>query len=195
MLSTLRVTSAHPILHHADVLRQADFQRNLLESLGKTITTVRRRLKMTMTEFASLIGSDNSTISRYEAGRIIPSKPVLILLLLLAHAEERKPFMEALGVGEETPISPAFSDPMAILTLQGLSTPKSRGGHRDPGLADFAREIAAMAKAGQRIHPALIRAVQLLRAHDLSDREMREHFTRFVHYLEISLVGRKTRKT
>jgi len=42
-----------------------------------------------MVEFAGMIGRQQSTISRYEAGKLVPGCAVLILLLQLAQDAER----------------------------------------------------------------------------------------------------------
>ena len=52
-----------------------------------------------MADFAKLIGANQSTVSRYEADRLVPSRTALILLLQFATEEqERGPIVKALGV-------------------------------------------------------------------------------------------------
>jgi transcriptional regulator with XRE-family HTH domain len=55
-----------------------------------------------MIEFAEMVGARQSTISRYEAGKLLPRRPALLLMLQLAEAEERWPILNALGVCRES---------------------------------------------------------------------------------------------
>jgi len=50
-----------------------------------------------MAEFAEVLGTQQSTISRYESGQLVPSKSVLILLFLIARAREREALAKAIG--------------------------------------------------------------------------------------------------
>lgn len=53
---------------------------------------------MTTTEFAEAIGATNPTVSRYETGKLRPSRSMLLLLYAFAEtAEERRPIVDALG--------------------------------------------------------------------------------------------------
>ena len=87
------------------------FFGKFVATLGSTIRAIRQRLKRSGTGFADLIGTDQSTVSRYEANQVVPSRTVLILLLLLASEEERPAIREAMGDIDE-----------AMLTSQLIKT-------------------------------------------------------------------------
>ena len=72
--------------------------KQAMSDLGNAIRGVRTRLGKTMVEFAALIGAKQSTVSRYESGKLVPGRPSLLLLLQLAAGHERWPILGALGV-------------------------------------------------------------------------------------------------
>jgi transcriptional regulator with XRE-family HTH domain len=67
------------------------------EIIPIAVRGIRKKLGLTMAEFAETLGSDQSTISRYESGQLIPSRTVLILLYLLSSGTEREAIEELLG--------------------------------------------------------------------------------------------------
>jgi transcriptional regulator with XRE-family HTH domain len=69
--------------------------------LALTFRGIRKRLGKTQVEFAQLIGCRQNTLSQYEAGKIAPSRSVLLLLLRLAQGNERRPILDALGVDDD----------------------------------------------------------------------------------------------
>jgi DNA-binding transcriptional regulator YiaG len=64
----------------------------------RVITAIRQRLGITQTRLAEKLGVLPSTISRYEAGILTPSRPVLRLLLQIARGPERGPILKALSL-------------------------------------------------------------------------------------------------
>lgn len=66
-------------------------------SLAETIHSIRKRLKLTQSEFGKRIGVRANTVSQYENGLILPGRSALLLLLPLAEDDEREPILEALG--------------------------------------------------------------------------------------------------
>ena len=50
-----------------------------------------------MVEFARNLGLTHAAVSKYEAGKLIPSRSILLLLLPLAEGDESGPILEALG--------------------------------------------------------------------------------------------------
>ncbi len=69
-----------------------------------------------MAQFAELIGCKQSTISRYESGRLPPSRSVLMLLLQHAGGAERKVLLDHLGV--ERRVSEGWSEQQLIDSLR-----------------------------------------------------------------------------
>lgn len=65
--------------------------------LAETIHSIRKRLKLTQSEFGKRIGVRANTVSQYENGLILPGRSALLLLLPLAEDDEREPILEALG--------------------------------------------------------------------------------------------------
>jgi transcriptional regulator with XRE-family HTH domain len=111
-----------------------------LLSLGETISAIRQRLGKTIVEFARLVGSDHTSVSRYESGQIVPGKPILILLLLLAQGDEKPPLVKALGLRDDDETQTTFEDAMASLLEYERQATRSRSKSRkDAGLTEFSR--------------------------------------------------------
>ncbi|MEN6535951.1 MAG: helix-turn-helix transcriptional regulator [Bryobacteraceae bacterium] len=110
-----------------------------MSELGKTIRGIRNRLGKTMVEFAEIIGAKQSTVSRYEAGKLIPGRPVLLLLLQLAKGNESGPVLDALGV--EKGIAQGWN------TLQLLEALKTFEGYLEGSRSDSrVRRVCADAR-------------------------------------------------
>lgn len=58
---------------------------------------IRKRKAMNMAQFARLLGVSFSSISRYESGKVIPSRPVLQHLLIMAEGVEKVTVSRAIG--------------------------------------------------------------------------------------------------
>lgn len=66
--------------------------------IEKVIRRIRTRRGQTQVEFARELGVRHSAVSRYEAGKLSPSRSIMLLLLQLAETdEEKQPLREALG--------------------------------------------------------------------------------------------------
>jgi transcriptional regulator with XRE-family HTH domain len=142
---------------------------HIVPTLGQTIKTIRSRLRQTMAEFAETLGTQQSTISRYEAGQLLPNKSVLILLYLLAEDDERSTISEALGINDPKILEEKFSNAKAQLEVlkHTQQTTAQRSGSTDEVGANFANEAAAIISAGA-IDPVLVELLILLRAHSAS---------------------------
>jgi DNA-binding XRE family transcriptional regulator len=158
--------------------------------LGSTIRAIRQRLGKTMVEFAELIGCKQSTVSRYEAGKLVPGRSVLILLLQLARGSERPPVMNALGVTRAAAASwSQRSLATALQTFENqLSVARAGRGRGAPGaaLAGFARAARRVLLSGRPVDPALVRIVQHWLAHG-SDPRALAHFRQAASFLEVQL--------
>jgi transcriptional regulator with XRE-family HTH domain len=133
------------------------------------------RLKQTMTEFAESLGTDQSTISRYESGQVVPSKTVLILLFLLASGEERDAILEALGdVSEASLLSRYRGAEEALKRL-----PK----HTDTSRVEFAEQSAALVSSKDPIDPTLVQLLRLFRNHG-RNRKLRQVLVQMLPYFE-----------
>ncbi len=107
-----------------------------------------------MTEFAELIGIDQSTISRYEGGQIEPSRTVWILLFLLASSGEREAILEAMGEGSEASLASRYRNAEESLKL--LKREKT-----DVNRIEFAEASTALLASKESIDPALVQMLKL----------------------------------
>lgn len=131
-----------------------------MTDLGPAIYTIRKRLGKTMVQFAELIGCKQSTISRYESGKLIPGRSVLILLLQLAKGAERKPMLDALGVTRRAAAGWQEEDLVKSLRVFEQYLEADRGariaGTAGPTLAEFARTAQRIVLRGRPVDPALV---------------------------------------
>jgi len=121
---------------------------------ASTIREIRKRLKLSMTEFAELIGTEQSTISRYEAGQIEPSRTVWILLFLLASGGEREAILEAMGEGSESSLASRYQNAEESLKL--LKSKKT-----DVNRIEFAEASTALLASKESIDPVLVQVLKL----------------------------------
>lgn len=135
-----------------------------------------------MTEFAELLGTDQSTISRYESGQVVPSRTILILLFLLASVAERESIREAMGSVSEAMLMSRYEGAREALK----DVPKGS----NTSLAVFAEESAAIVSSKEPIEPAFVELVKLFRRHG-RNRKLRQAMEQFVPYLEF-IATRKT---
>lgn len=140
-----------------------------------------------MVEFARLVGSDHTSVSRYESDQIVPGKPILILLLLLAQGDEKAPLVKALGLRDDDEMQRGFEGALASLLEYERQSARSRGKARqDAGLTEFVKEAAAIANARLSIDPAVAEVLRRLRA-SKADRKMQTQFRNFLTYLDIAM--------
>jgi len=107
-----------------------------------------------MAEFAELIGTDQSTISRYEAGQIEPSRTVWILLFLLASSDEREAIIEAMGDVSEASLASRYQNAQESLKL--LKPKKS-----DLNRMKFAEASTTIVASKESIDVALVQVLEL----------------------------------
>jgi transcriptional regulator with XRE-family HTH domain len=164
-----------------------------LSSLAETISAIRQRLGKTMVEFARLVGSDHTSVSRYESGQIVPGKPILILLLLLAQGDEKPPLVKALGLRDDDETQRGFEGALASLLEYERQAARSRGkARKDAGLTEFVKEAAAIANARLSVDPAVAEVLRRLRE-SKADRKMQTQFRNFLIYLDIAMPHSKAR--
>jgi transcriptional regulator with XRE-family HTH domain len=160
-------------------------------SVGGTISAIRKRLGKTMVEFARLIGSSHSTVSGYESGTVRPSKSMLILLLLLAKGDEKKPLLTALGVDDDAQIQRTFEGALdTILEYERASVRSRKSAAKDAGLREFAKEAAAVISSGVPLDPSVAEVLRRLRAQG-SSRQIQARFRTFLAYLDIAAAESK----
>jgi transcriptional regulator with XRE-family HTH domain len=124
-----------------------------------------------MAAFADTIGTEQSTVSRYESGQLNPSRTVLILLLLLAKDKEQEPILAALGIGDDTQMKARITEAQQV--LHRVNNLQSR--HQlDSTIVEFAEEAAKMVSAGKPIERSLIKLLKLWQQHDGNRRLHRE---------------------
>lgn len=81
----------------ASYQRYTEAQEQLLHSVSSTIRRIRKTLKLTQTELASIFGLGKVAFSRYERGETRPSVPVVKLLKLLERHPDLLEEMRDLG--------------------------------------------------------------------------------------------------
>lgn len=168
------------------------FLGTILTSLGETISTIRQRLGKTMVEFARLVGSDHSSVSRYESGQIVPGKTMLILILLLAQGDEKPPLLKALGMRDDGETQQAFEGALeSLLEYERLATRSRSRSAKDTGLTEFVKEAVAIANARLSLDPAVAEVLRRLRASN-ANRRVQAHFRNFLVYLDIALAESKS---
>jgi len=158
--------------------------------LGPTIRTIRKRLGKTMVEFAEMIGCKQSTVSRYESGKLVPGRSVMILMLQLAQGSERTPVMNALGVTRAA--AAGWTQPslaQALKTFEDqLGQARAGGARRAPSasVAGFARAAKRILLAGQEVDPSLVSILELWGTHHANPKAL-PHFRHVAAYLEVEL--------
>lgn len=142
---------------------------------------------MTMVEFADLIGATNSTISKYESGRLVPSKTVLILLFLLADESEKSGLREALGIWDQKKLQTSFPAAREKLTELLKTLGQSRNASaEEQARIEFGKEALALLSARAPLDPAAIEIVRCLRTHSAS-RKLHTSLPQILAYLEVAL--------
>jgi len=163
-----------------------------MTNLASAIRAARQRLGKTMVEFAEMIGCRQSTVSRYESGKLVPGRSVLILLLQLAQGAERGPILEALGVSRavatgwpERDLIEALKTFEEYLELSS-APPRARGRRREDSLAAFARAAKRIVLQGAPVEPALVSVLEHWTAHGANP-AARQVFRQLVAYLDVEL--------
>jgi transcriptional regulator with XRE-family HTH domain len=171
-----------------------------MNDLSLAIRGIRQRLAKTMAEFAEMIGCRQSTVSRYESGKLTPGRSVLILLLQLAQGRERQPILEALQVDRSLASGWNESDLVdALKTFEDyLESSPAPAGSREA--RKYASTLTAFAKAAKRIvlkgsdvEPALIDILHHWINH-AENRNAHGYFRHVAAYLEVQLTVLEARK-
>jgi len=161
-------------------------------NLAHAIRAVRQRLDKTMVEFAEMIGCRQSTVSRYESGKLVPGRSVLILLLQLAQGAERGAIMDALGVSPGA--ATGWTQPNLIGALKTFEeyldlssgAPRPRGREPEDSLAAFARAAKRIVLQGAPVEPALVSILDQWIAHGANPAAW-QFFRQLVAYLDVEL--------
>ena len=147
-----------------------------------------------MVQFAEMIGCEQSTVSRYESGRLIPGRSVLILLLQLAEDAERTPILTALGVSRSGAGGWREQDLVAALKtfedyLETSARPGTPPGPRTAphgALAAFAKAAKRIVLEGADIEPALVSVLEHW-LHHAHNPKACSYFRHAAAYLEVQL--------
>jgi transcriptional regulator with XRE-family HTH domain len=155
-----------------------------------------------MVEFAGTIGAKQSTVSRYESGKLVPGRPVLLLLLQLAEANEKRPILEALGVDER--FAEGWNELRLIEALRTferyLEASRSQKGLREasssprPALEAFAETAKKIILECQDVHPSVLGILNQWLKYG-KDPETLEFFRHAAAYLEVELTALSSPKT
>ena len=68
-----------------------------LPTFPDVVRAIRLRSRMNTRQFAQMLGVSQASVSRYEAGRVLPSKPVLQHLMTMAEGVERVTVAKVMG--------------------------------------------------------------------------------------------------
>ncbi len=167
--------------------------------LANAIRMIRTRLDLTMVDFAERIGCKQSTISRYESGKLIPGRSVLMLLLQLAKGSERPPILDQLGVTPAT--MEGWKDRDLMIALQTFDQYLEGAGKemavdvRENPKVQFARAARQIVLSNAAVTPALVRIVKHWLKH-AGKPDLQEYFEHVAAYLdvELSVLGSRRRK-
>jgi DNA-binding XRE family transcriptional regulator len=165
-----------------------------MSALSLAIRSLRKRLGKTMVQFADMIGCKQSTISRYESGKLVPGRTVLILLLRYAHASERQPILDALGVSctaaqgwdqrELVDALKTFQDYLEVsAAARSRSAPRLGSA---PALLAFAKAARQIVSQRSDVEPALVAILRHWIEHS-RNRRAHEYFRHVAAYLDVEL--------
>jgi transcriptional regulator with XRE-family HTH domain len=142
-----------------------------------------------MVEFAEMIGCRQSTVSRYESGKLIPGRSVQLLILQLAQGAERKPILDALGVGPAAASGWPERDLFGALKTfeQYLNLPAhARARAPSASLAAFAKAAKVIVLERSEVDPAVVSIVQQWAQHGGNPKAV-PHFRNIAAYLDVEL--------
>lgn len=162
-----------------------------MTDLSQTIRLIRQRLGKTMVEFAEMIGCRQSTISRYESGKLFPGRSVLLLILQLAQGAERKPILDALGVGPAAASGRPDRDLVgALKTFEQYLDLSAEARSRPPSasLAAFAKVARRIVSQDSDVDPSVVSIVEQWSQYS-DDPKAVQHFRNIAAYLDVELSG------
>jgi transcriptional regulator with XRE-family HTH domain len=158
--------------------------------LAKAIKSIRKRLGKNTTEFAQMLGINQATISRHEAGKSMPGFITLGRLLALAEEAEKEPLQARLEelVGPED-----FRHIMdQLYSFGGLGLPSFAGEALrtgKPNLVWLAELSGAILRRGKEIDSAVPGILALWLQTDSRDPVVIEQFRTAEKFLKVALLG------
>jgi transcriptional regulator with XRE-family HTH domain len=160
-------------------------------TVSGAIFAIRNRMGRTMVEFAQIIGTDQSTISKYESGKVPPSDTVLILLLLLARGDERVPLLKALGIGDDAELQAVYQGALAsLLEYDRIATRARSKSQKEAGLRKFVKEASAIAASEISLDPAIAEILGLIQV-PVVGQKIQAHLRTLLACLDIAKPKRK----
>lgn len=168
-------------------------------SLGDAIRGIRKSRGETMAEFARVLGIDQGTISKYESGKVVPRRSVLLLLLPLTveGTEEREVILNALGITSGDVYG--LSTEVVQDTLEKYEEYLKAGGPKmhptrgDNSLVNFAKAAGQITRREAMVEPSL---VEILRYWiDVGhDKKTHQIFKNAALYIDIELKALAARR-
>ncbi len=166
-----------------------------MNDIAVAIRNTRKRLGKTMAEFADMIGCTQSTVSRYESGRLRPSRTVLLLILQLAEGPDREVFLNGLRADSATQSDSRERDLLdALRTFEDyLGMARDRAARDDAERRCPGSPVAAFARAAKQVllgspepDPALTAILEHWIRHR-KNRKAHEYFRHVAAYLDVEL--------
>ena len=161
-----------------------------VSSLAKVIRSMRKSRGMTTAAFATLLGVDQSTISRYEAALRMPGEIVLGRLLRLAEGTEKNPILEyaSLIAGRAVPEAEVLSTAEREAEEQEKIRRElqTRGTKELPDLARFGHLAFLVCSAEREVDFSLNRILELWLSKASSPKAI-DYFRDATLFLEVAL--------
>jgi transcriptional regulator with XRE-family HTH domain len=155
-------------------------------TVGGAIFAIRNRMDRTMVEFARIIGTDHSTVSKYESGKVPPSSSMLILLLLLARGDERAPLLKALGIGDDAELQAVYQGAVdSLLEYDRLAARAHSKSEKEEGLRKFVKEASAIVASEIPLDPAVAEVLGLIQVPE-AGQKIQAHLRTLLACLDIA---------
>ena len=162
--------------------------------LKEAIRTIRNRRRETMVQFALRLGCRHSTVSMYEAGKLRPSRSMLILLLQLADNDaEKRPILDALGVDDDlregwskADLAKTLSDFDVYTEAKRKEEGRKRKLPAKHALVEFAEQATLIVKELGEVDRSLVDILRLWVRHH-ANLEAHEEFQTAAAFLEVEL--------
>jgi transcriptional regulator with XRE-family HTH domain len=166
-----------------------------MAGLGDVVRRIRKDLGATQAIFAQSLGVDQTAVSHYETGRIVPSTDVLLILHGLAsNREAQGSIRKALGSRVSRMSDSEMSDllasieksPEAIPDMAIISRALKTLIERTTRYGRFLKEAQKLIESGLEVPPSLSDIVRLYREHGRSPK-VRTLFQKALGYLEVEI--------
>lgn len=140
-----------------------------------------------MAEFGQRLGADHSIVSKYESGKVAPSRSMLLLILPLAKGRERSAILQALGL-EASDVEGLSADEVQDALVEFERYLEAGGTGRGERVADKRRfaDLARQVLDADEIEPALLGILQKWVTHR-GNRKARRVFKNLDVYLDVEL--------